>query len=87
MQSLTMPAKRVRPIRPKTDADLTELLQLRVSKEFLANLDEFRRQQPNLPTRQQAVRQIVEQWVKRFVDIGAPAKKLSEKFGDDDPFD
>jgi hypothetical protein len=35
-------------------------LELRVDEEFLARLDDWRRQQPDLPPRARAVRQLVE---------------------------
>ena len=47
----------------------THQLQTRVSAEFLAKLDEWRRAQPDLPSRTEAIRRIVEQ------AIDAPAPK------------
>jgi hypothetical protein len=38
----------------------TERLELRVDVEFLAKVDEWRRNQPDLPARATAVRQLVE---------------------------
>lgn len=39
----------------------THQLQTRVSLEFLAKLDSWRRDQPDLPTRTEAIRRLVEQ--------------------------
>jgi hypothetical protein len=41
----------------------THQLQTRVSADFLAKLDEWRRAQPDLPSRTEAIRRIVEQVV------------------------
>ena len=41
-------------------ATKTERLEIRVSAEFLEKVDEWRRHQPDIPTRASAVRQLVE---------------------------
>lgn len=38
----------------------TERLQMRVSADFLAKVDEWRRAQPDLPNRSEAIRRLVE---------------------------
>ena len=48
----------------------THQLQTRVSVEFLAKLDEWRRAQPDLPSRTEAIRRIVE----RAIDGESGAK-------------
>jgi hypothetical protein len=48
----------------------THQLQTRVSAEFLAKLDEWRRAQPDLPSRTEAIRRIVEQ----AIDAAAPKR-------------
>ena len=50
--------------RPTPEAQ-THQLQARVSAEFLRKLDDWRRQQPDLPNRTEAIR--------RLVDIGVAA--------------
>lgn len=47
-----------------TDDMPTERFQLRVSKNFLKRVDEWRRKQPDLPTRSEAIRRIVEKEVR-----------------------
>lgn len=51
----------------------THQLQIRVSKEFLARLDAWRRQQSDLPTRTEAVRRLVD--LGLTVPKGGNAKK------------
>jgi hypothetical protein len=80
MQRLQMPAKIV---RPKSDAPPTVNLQMRVPVEFLERVDEWRRRQPDLPSRQIAIRRMVELILDRS-DIEA---KFSEKYGGPDPID
>jgi hypothetical protein len=46
-------------------------LELRVDEEFLARLDDWRRQQPDLPPRTRAVRQFVEMVLRAESDAGA----------------
>lgn len=38
----------------------TERMQMRMSKEFLRRLDNWRRQQPDIPSRSESVRRLVE---------------------------
>lgn len=40
--------------------DQTERFQMRVSPDFLAKIDDWRRQQPDLPNRSEAIRRLVE---------------------------
>jgi len=58
--------------RPTIDAEgpQTHQLQARVSKEFLAKLDEWRRAQPDIPTRTEALRRLVEQALSAPKDRG-----------------
>jgi hypothetical protein len=41
-----------------TDDPKRQLLQLRVSAEYVAGIDEWRRQQPDLPSRSEAIRRL-----------------------------
>lgn len=43
------------------DDTQTERLQMRVSLDFLAKVDNWRRKQPDLPNRSEAIRRLVEQ--------------------------
>jgi hypothetical protein len=52
-----------------TDEEQTERFQMRVSASFLRVLDEWRRKQPDLPRRSEAVRRLVE------LGLAAPAPK------------
>lgn len=45
-----------------------KLLQMRVSEEFLRAIDEWRRQQDDLPSRSEAIRRLIER------GLGAPLK-------------
>ena len=45
-----------------------KLLQMRVSEEFLRLVDDWRRQQPDIPSRSEAIRRLVE------IAIAAPSK-------------
>ena len=47
------------------DENHTERFQMRVPAEFLAKIDEWRRQQPDLPNRSEAIRRLVEQALKQ----------------------
>jgi hypothetical protein len=51
----------------------TERIELRASIEFLKALDEWRRRQPDLPSRSSAIRQLVEKALA--VELGKPAGK------------
>jgi hypothetical protein len=51
------------------DEEQTERFQMRVSASFLRVLDEWRRKQPDLPRRSEAVRRLVE------LGLVAPAPK------------
>ena len=42
----------------------TERLEMRVSKDFLAMVDEWRRRQPDIPARAEAIRRLVELGLK-----------------------
>jgi metal-responsive CopG/Arc/MetJ family transcriptional regulator len=50
--------------------------QMRVSEEFLARLDDWRRAQRDLPSRAEAIRRLVELGMK--APQGTPAKKGSK---------
>jgi hypothetical protein len=50
-------------IRP-TDDPKDSTLQMRVSKAFLKSIDEWRRRQPDLPSRAEAIRKLVERGLK-----------------------
>lgn len=42
------------------DENQTERFQMRVSIDFLAKIDEWRRHQPDIPSRSEAIRRLVE---------------------------
>jgi hypothetical protein len=52
-------------------AEMTQTLQMRVSPSFLKLLDEYRRREPDLPSRSAAIR--------RLVEAGAKAEKRPRK--------
>jgi len=52
----------------------THQLQTRVSAEFLAKLDEWRRSQPDLPSRTEAIRRIVERTINAESPAVLPAR-------------
>lgn len=52
-----MTKKAGRPLGRKQD----RLVQMRLSEEFITKIDEWRRHQPDLPSRTEAVRRMVEQ--------------------------
>ena len=43
----------------------TERFEMKASPEFLARLDQWRRKQPDLPNRSEAIRRLVEQALKQ----------------------
>jgi len=47
-----------------TDEEQSERFQMRVSPSFLRTIDEWRRKQPDLPSRAEAIRRLVDQAVK-----------------------
>ena len=47
-----------------TEEEQTERFQMRVSPSFLRLIDDWRRKQPDLPSRAEAIRRLVEQAVK-----------------------
>lgn len=52
---------------------LTERVELRCSKDFLARLDRWRREQEDLPSRGEAIRRMVETVVKPAEPLPAEA--------------
>lgn len=50
----------VQPGAPYSDDMKTERLEMRAKPEWLAAIDDWRRRQPNIPSRTEAVRQLVE---------------------------
>jgi len=52
-------------VKTKLTEPPDQLLQIRVSRGFLRDLDEWRRKQPDLPTRSEAVRRIVNEVTAR----------------------
>jgi hypothetical protein len=50
-------------VRP-TDDPKASTLQMRVSSSFLKSVDEWRRRQPDLPSRSEAIRRLVELGLK-----------------------
>ena len=57
----------------------TERLELRVDEAFLARLDDWRRQQPDLPPRARAVRQLVEIALRRESAAGVQLRGAKGK--------
>jgi hypothetical protein len=53
----------------------TERFEMRVSTEFLKAVDQWRRQQPDQPSRAAAIRQLVEIELKQFGNNLGPVKK------------
>jgi hypothetical protein len=53
-------------------------LEIRVDEEFLARLDDWRRQQPDLPPRARAVRQLVEMALRAESDAGARPRSATK---------
>ena len=53
------------PEKDQPAGEQTERLQLRVSKGFLKVLDDWRRKQPDLPSRAEAIRRLVERGRQR----------------------
>jgi metal-responsive CopG/Arc/MetJ family transcriptional regulator len=49
--------------RPMSTAVHTHPMQTRVSDDFLSKLDEWRRSEPDLPNRSEAIRRIVERFL------------------------
>lgn len=47
---------KVRTVRPMKD----ERFEMRVSEDFLRQIDDWRRQQPDLPSRAEAIRRLIE---------------------------
>lgn len=47
-----------------TDAPKPQTFQMRVSDDWLAKIDEWRRQQPDLPSRAEAIRRLVDMGLK-----------------------
>ena len=50
-------------IRP-TDDPKDTTMQMRVSQSFLKSIDDWRRRQPDMPSRAEAIRRLVEQALK-----------------------
>jgi len=48
--------------RPPTD---TEPVTIRMDREMLAAIDDFRRQQEDLPSRPEVVRRVMRDWLKK----------------------
>lgn len=53
----------------------TERLEMRVSPDFLAKIDDWRRIQPDLPARAQAIRRLVEIGLEYSDTMSKPKKK------------
>jgi hypothetical protein len=56
-------------------ATKTERLELRVDVEFLAKVDEWRRNQPDIPPRAAAIRRLVEKGLEAETDQAEPKKR------------
>jgi hypothetical protein len=55
------------------DEEQTERFQMRVSPSFLRLIDEWRRRQPDLPSRAEAIRRLVQR------SVGAPEKSARKR--------
>jgi hypothetical protein len=56
--------------KAKPSEEQTERFQMRASKEFMQSLDEWRRRQPDLPGRAEAIRRLTELALTRQSDSG-----------------
>lgn len=53
--------------RPPKD---TEPVTIRMDQELLKAIDEFRRQQPDIPSRPEVVRRVMQRWMQDQIDAG-----------------